>query len=272
MGLHQVHGDPGEHVDPQAQAEGAVGHHGLQRRAQARRGSLAVLLALAGAGENQEEGRGAGQAEQQPGQQHPPRVFGPEGADDQQRHGEGQQAGEYREEHAVRGQGGPLVVVVAELRGERQVGHGHEGGGRVEHQVGQRVVGGQGQRRLQRRPPPQQGEGQPERQSPEQQERPAPAPAAARPVGEVADHGVVHVVPGASDEQGGGGQARGQAHHVGQEDGQVGADQGGGQAEAGIAGAVGQLGFPGQAVLHAPMKYRGGHGAGTIVCAARKKI
>ena len=258
--LHQVHGHPREEVDEQAQEERAVLHRGRERGQDLRLLLRAVLAALARAEEHAQQRQRAREAEQAAHQQHARRVFRAEGADDHERHGEGHQARGDGEEHPVGREGRALVVVGGELGGEREVGHVHEGGPGVVEQVRDRVVDRERDRARERRPPPEHGEHRGERQRAEQQEGPAPAPAGARAVGEVPDERVVEVVPGAADEDRGRRHARGEAHHVGQEDGEVGADDGARQAEAGVARAVEQLGAPRQSLDHGGF-YRAGRRA-----------
>ena len=241
-GLDDVHGDPGAQVDDQAEDEGAVTERRPQRPQDGWLFEGHVVAPLAGAQEGQPQGQGADQAEDQAHEQHARRVLRREAADDHGRHGEGHQAAQDGEEHAVRCEGGALVVVGGQLRREGKVGHVDEGGGGVEEDVGGSVVDGQEQVALQRRAVPEQGEGQGEGQGSEEQEGPATAPAGAGAVGDVADEGVVDVVPGAPDEDGSGGDAGTNAHDVGQEDGEVGPQDGPGEAEAGIADAVEEFG------------------------------
>jgi hypothetical protein len=66
----------------------------------------------------------------------------------------------------------------------------------------------------------------------------------------VADDRVVDVISGAPEDDGDGGGAGSDPDHVGQEDGKVSADDGGGQAEAGVAETVDQLGASFKPVLH----------------------
>ena len=99
----------------------------------------------------------------------------------------------------------------------------------------------QAQRRADRWLPPQQGKGNRERERAKQKERPSSSPTRTGAIGDVSEERVVDVVPGASYENGRCRDGRVNPDHIGQENGEVGADNGAGQTEAYIPQAVNDL-------------------------------
>ncbi len=178
---------------------------------------------------------------------------GLEAPDDQERNRKGQQAAEDGEEHAIRGQRGPFVVIGGQFGGEGEVGHVHEGGAGIKEDVGRRVIGRQRHLVLQGRTPPEGHEGQREREPAKQQEGPASAPAAAGAVGDVPDDWVIDPIPTLAYQDGRRGQTSGDAHDVRQENGQVGANDGGGETEPQIPGSVQEFRPAAQSLCHGPL-------------------
>ena len=241
VGLDHQNGHPGEQVDARAEDERPVLEGGFKRGDEFGPLLADEFLPFAGSEEHADKRRGGYRACDDTHEEHAFGILRDHGTDNH--HGEdiGGETTENIEKHAKRGEPGALIVVLGQLRREGEIGHINRGGkgfvddvaeGVINNQTGLAEIGAE----------PEKDEGKGEGQRAKEQKWPAAPPAGARSIRQVADDGVVDIVPAAADKQDDGHQTGRHADDIHHEDGVKSRNDGIVHAEPQVTAAVDDLG------------------------------